>query len=102
MCGCVCDFYTCVDPECPIPFADRAPLHGSLDCSQTHSWPRVCRVSCDSGYELADPPVFHCAWDSTWTLEGPWPECYSRYQLLSVIDVKDINLQIKNIKTHVF
>ena len=74
-----------VDPECPVPFADRPPLHGSLNCSQDDfNWPRVCRLSCDAGYELADPnsqSVFRCAWDSSWTLDGPWPECYSQYQM---------------------
>ena len=69
-----------IDPPCPLPAMDHPPANGALVCGTlSHYYPRVCRVHCRRGYELRRHDAQHkfvCQWDGTWTIDGPWPDCY--------------------------
>lgn len=68
------------DPPCPVPSTDQPPANGALVCGAVdHYYPRACRVHCREGYELRRHDADHkfvCRWDGTWTINGPWPDCY--------------------------
>ena len=73
-------YWLWVDPPCPLPAMDHPPANGALVCGTlSHYYPRVCRVHCRRGYELRRHDAQHkfvCQWDGTWTIDGPWPDCY--------------------------